>query len=178
MFNVRLALSSVLLLLASGFVSAADPPLQSSLVFYKPRPNAPDLVLNDLDGRQVNLARLKGKVVVVNFWATWCPPCRREFPSMERLRDNMSGKPLVILAVNEGETADTVEQFVSTLDMQPAFPILLDLNGGAMASWPVRGLPTTYVIDKKGRMAYQAIGGREFDHPEIVKAITRLLSEK
>jgi thiol-disulfide isomerase/thioredoxin len=157
---------------------AADPPLQVSLVPYKPRLTAPGLALKDLDGQLVTMASLKGKVVVVNFWATWCPPCRREFPSMERLREKMSGKPVVILAVNEGETVETIEQFVSTLDLQPAFPILLDSDSGAMAFWPVRGLPTTFIIDKKGRMAYQAIGGREFDHPEIIKKITRLLSEK
>lgn len=97
---------------------------------------------------------------------------------MERLREKMSGKPVVILAVNEGEIAETIEQFVSTLDLQPAFPILLDIDSGAMAFWPVRGLPTTYIIDKKGRMAYQAIGGREFDHPEIIKRISQLILEK
>ncbi len=157
---------------------AADPPLQVSLVPYKPRLTAPGLALKDLDGQTVTLAGLKGKVIVVNFWATWCPPCRREFPSMERLREKMAGKPVVILAVNEGETVETIEQFVSTLDLQPRFPILLDLDGGAMAFWPVRGLPTTYIVDKRGRMAYQAIGGREFDHPEIIRLIGQLVREK
>jgi thiol-disulfide isomerase/thioredoxin len=171
-------LAGVLFLALTGASRAADPPLQVSLIPYKPRLTAPGLALKDLDGQLVTMANLKGKVVVVNFWATWCPPCRREFPSMERLREKMSGKPVMILAVNEGETVETIEQFVSTLDLQPAFPILLDSDSGAMAFWPVRGLPTTYIIDKKGRMAYQAIGGREFDHPEIIKRISQLAREK
>ncbi len=170
-------LAGFLFLGLTSFSRAADPPLQVSLVPYKPRLTAPGLALKDLDGKMITLASLKGKVVVVNFWATWCPPCRREFPSMERLREQMSGKPVVILAVNEGETAETIEQFVSTLDLQPAFSILLDQDSGAMAFWPVRGLPTTYIVDKRGRMAYQAIGGREFDHPEIIKRINQLVRE-
>ena len=97
---------------------------------------------------------------------------------MERLRQMLDGKPLAILAVNEGESIEVVDQFNSTLDIWPKFPILLDMEGDAMAFWPVRGLPTTFIIDKRGRMAYRAIGGREFDHPEIVKTINQLLQEK
>lgn len=178
MSNVRLALISGLFLLMPGMAGADDPPLQRSLIPVEPRLAAPEMVLKDLDGQTIALAKLKGKVVVVNFWATWCPPCRREFPSMERLRQLMAGKPLVILAVNEGENVETIESFFSTLDLLPGFPALLDGDGGAMPFWPVRGLPTTFILDKRGRMAYRAIGGREFDHPEIVKQIARLLSEK
>jgi thiol-disulfide isomerase/thioredoxin len=163
---------------ATGAVPAADPPLQVSLTPYKHRLRAPKLALKDLNGQPVTLAQFKGKVVVVNFWATWCPPCRREFPSMERLRDKMSGKAFAILAVNEGEEVEKIEQFISTLDRQPEFATLLDLDGSAMTSWPVRGLPTTFIIDKRGRMAYRAIGGREFDHPEIVKRVSDLLKER
>jgi thiol-disulfide isomerase/thioredoxin len=183
MFNVPnksipVGLIGFLLLGLTGISNAADPPLQFSLVPYKPRLSAPGLSLKDLDGQLIELTKLNGKVVVVNFWATWCPPCRREFPSMEKLRVKMSGKPVVILAVNEGETVGAIEQFISTLDLQPEFPIVLDLDGSAMAYWPVRGLPTTYIIDKRGRMAYQAIGGREFDHPEIIRRISQLIREK
>lgn len=97
---------------------------------------------------------------------------------MERLRQKLAAHPLVILAVNEGENVETIDQFTSTLDTGPQFPILLDPEGDAMAFWPVRGLPTTFIIDKRGRMAYRAIGGREFDHPEVVRQIEMLLKEK
>ncbi len=176
--NVRHLLTSLLFLAVPCLAAAAEPPLQFSHTPFKPRIAAPAMKLKDMDGRTVELARLRGKVVIVNFWATWCPPCRREFPSMERLRQKMAGRPVVILGVNEGETVDIIDQFSSTLDLQPQFPILLDLEGAAMAAWPVRGLPTTFFVDRHGRMAYSAIGGREFDHPEMIRLIERMLAEK
>lgn len=179
MFNVsRLSLLSVLLCLASLTVQAADPPLQFTLTPVRPRLNAPELELANLEGQSVALSGLKGKVVIVNFWATWCPPCRREFASMERLRKILADRPLEILAVNEGEAVDVIEGFTTALDTTPTFPVLLDPIGDAMALWPVRGLPTTFVIDKKGRMAYRAIGGREFDHAQMLNKIEGLLREK
>jgi thiol-disulfide isomerase/thioredoxin len=178
MSSARAALISILFLTWANPGFAADPPLQVSLVPYQPRVKAPQLMLANQDGRQFSLEKLKGKVVVINYWATWCPPCRREFPSMEKLRGKMSGKPVEVLAVNEGEDTDVIDTFLSTLDTQPGFPILLDIDGEAMGNWPVRGLPTTFIIDKRGRMAYRAIGGRDFDHPDIVKRITQLLRER
>jgi len=179
MFSVcRLSLLSVLLCLASLTVQAADPPLQFTLTPVKPRLNAPELELANLEGQSVALSGLRGKVVIVNFWATWCPPCRREFASMERLRKILADRPLEILAINEGEAVDVIEGFSSALDTPPSFPVLLDPIGDAMALWPVRGLPTTFVIDKKGRMAYRAIGGREFDHAQMLNKIDGLLREK
>lgn len=97
---------------------------------------------------------------------------------MERLRLAFEGKPLVILAVNEGEEVEAIELFFSTLDLGPRFPVLLDPEGDAMAFWPVRGLPTTFFIDKRGRVAYRAIGGREFDHPEMMDLVDSMLKEK
>lgn len=185
-FSVQQTLIRLFLLAALVFAclapslaySAELPPLQTSLIALKPRQSAPDMVLKDTNGQTVRLAKLRGKVVAINFWATWCPPCRREFPSMERLRLAFEKKPLVILAVNEGENTETIEAFTSQLDLAPNFPILLDLEGDAMAFWTVRGLPTTFIVDKRGRIAYRAIGGREFDHPDIVKVINQLVREK
>ena len=178
MFSVRHILISLLFLAVPSLAISAEPPLQFSHTPFKPRIAAPAMTLKDMDGQTLELAKLRGKVVIVNFWATWCPPCRREFPSMERLRQKLADKPLVILGVNEGETVDIIDQFISTLDLQPRFPILLDFEGDAMATWPVRGLPTTFFIDKHGRLAYRAIGGREFDHPEMVRLIEDMLKEK
>lgn len=178
MFAARHLLTSLVFLAMPGVAASAEPPLQFSYTPAKPRVAAPAMKLKDTDGQTIELARLRGKVVIVNFWATWCPPCRREFPSMERLRQKMAGKPVVILGVNEGETVDIIDQFNFTLDLQPQFPILLDPEGEAMAAWPVRGLPTTFFIDKRGRVAYSAIGGREFDHPEMVRLIENMRAEK
>ena len=132
---------------------------------------APALKLQDLDGKTHDLSDLKGKVVVVNFWATWCPPCRREMPSLERLRQHLADKGLAAVAVDVGEDADTVFSFTGQLDPAPGFPLLLDKDSVAMQRWKVRGLPTTFVVDTQGRVIYRAVGGREFDHEAIIKQL-------
>lgn len=139
-----------------------------------PQP-APALKLKGLDGQLHDLAQLKGRVVLINFWATWCPPCRREMPSMERLSQALKGEAFSVLAVDVGEDPDTIDAFTSQLDATLGFPILLDTRSRAMQAWKVAGLPTTFLVDKQGRIVASAIGGREFDHPEIVRAIRELL---
>ena len=154
---------------------AADlPPLSHNLARLAPKA-APVLKLKDLDGTSHDLAHLRGKVVLINFWATWCPPCRREMPSMERLRQALANEPFVVLAVDVGESADTIETFTGQLDTTLGFPILLDTTSRAMQAWKVAGLPTTFLVDKRGRIVASAVGGREFDHPELVKTIRELL---
>lgn len=172
---VAIALSACCLLGLSAAAQAADlPSLSHSLTVLEPKP-APELKFKDLDGRMHDLAELRGKVVLINFWATWCPPCRREMPSMERLSTVLDGEPFVVLAVDVGEDADTIESFTSQLDTTLTFPILLDTRGHSMKAWKVAGLPTTFLVDKQGRIVASAIGGREFDHPEIVKAVKELI---
>ncbi|MHB1402082.1 MAG: TlpA family protein disulfide reductase [Thiobacillus sp.] len=156
---------------------AADlPPLSHSLTRQAPKP-APALKLKDLDGQPYDLAQLKGKVVLINFWATWCPPCRREMPSMERLSQTLKGEAFSVLAVDVGENADTIETFTGQLDTALTFPILLDTRSRTMQAWKVAGLPTTFLVDKQGRIVASAIGGREFDHPEMIRAIRKLLGK-
>jgi thiol-disulfide isomerase/thioredoxin len=156
---------------------AADlPPLSHSLARQAPKP-APALKLKGLDGQPYDLAQLKGKVVLINFWATWCPPCRREMPSMERLSQTLKGEAFSVLAVDVGEDADTIETFTGQLDTTLTFPILLDTRSRTMQAWKVAGLPTTFLVDKQGRIVASAIGGREFDHPEIIRTIRELLGK-
>lgn len=170
---------STLLLLglpAAGACAADLPPLSHSLTMQTARP-APMLKLKGLDGTTHDLAQLKGRVVLVNFWATWCPPCRREMPSMERLSQALKGETFSVLAVDVGEDADTIEAFASQLDIAPTFPILLDTRSQVMQGWKVAGLPTTFLVDKQGRIVASAIGGREFDHPGMVETIRGLLKK-
>ncbi len=173
-----LALATFLLLglPAAGAIAADLPPLSHSLAKQAPKP-APALKLKGIDGATHDLAQLKGRVVLVNFWATWCPPCRREMPSMERLSQALQGEPFVVLAVDVGEDADTIEAFTAQLDTTLSFPILLDTKSRTMQAWKVAGLPTTFLIDKRGRIVASAIGGREFDHPAMVEAIRALLKK-
>ncbi len=148
---VCLSLSCLILSLFTVPLTAAElPPLGHGLTAVTPARPAPALKLIDLDGKLHDLGALKGKVVVVNFWATWCPPCRREMPSLERLRQTLPG--VAILAVDVGEDTDTVFAFTGQLEPAPNFPILLDLDSSAMQGWKVKGLPTTFVVDPQGRV--------------------------
>ena len=135
---------------------------------------APDLLLMDLDGNPHNIADYRGKVVLVNFWATWCPPCRNEMPSMQRVWDKLKDKGFVILAVDVGEDADSIIPFTMEYDLE--FPILLDKSDKTARAWKVRGMPTSFLVDKQGNIIYQALGGREWDDAKIVKIIQSLIS--
>lgn len=132
---------------------------------------APTLRLKDADDKLVDLAQYKGRVVLINFWATWCPPCRKEFPSLGRVRKLFKPSQFEVIAVNVGEDPDTVFSFTGMTD----FPVVFDRDSKAMGAWSARGLPTTFLIDRQGRLAYRATGGREFDDPEIINLIKTLL---
>ncbi len=142
----------------------------------KPVP-APDFTLEDMDEEMHSFKDLRGKVVLLNFWATWCPPCRREMPSMERLHQKLSTDNFKVIAVNQMEDGDHVFAYTGQLEVDPTFTILFDKDSKVSNSYGVVGLPTTFLIDKQGMVRYRAIGGREFDHPEVEKLIMQLISE-
>jgi thiol-disulfide isomerase/thioredoxin len=146
--------------------------IPQTLTAVSDRPLAPPFDLKDPDGRSVQLADFRGKPLIVNFWATWCPPCRDEMPSMQRAADLVSNEGIRLVAINVGEDADTVSQFLmeSKLDL----PVLLDETSGVVMSYPVRGLPTTFVVDADGRLAYVATGGREWDDPALLDKVRAL----
>ncbi len=172
---------ALILCLLPAAAMAAGPALTRGLTPVEPRVAAPDFELADLDGKRLRLSDLRGKAVILNFWATWCPPCRKEMPSMERAWRGIRERdePIVLIAVNVGEDADTIFGFTARMDL--SFPILLDersevadryrqLTGiGTMA------LPTTFVIDPQGRVAYRAVGGREWDDPALLEPVRALL---
>jgi len=120
------------------------------------KPPAPDFELSDLDGK----------------WATWCPPCREEMPSMERAWQKMKDEGMMMIAINVGEDEDTIFQF--TANYPVTFPLLLDQESEVVGPWGVRGLPTTYVVDPQGRVVYRAIGGREWDDPALLDKVRAL----
>ncbi len=151
------------------------PQMSHSFTALQPARPAPDFTLPDLDGKPVKLSDYRGRVVLVNFWATWCPPCRREMPSMERLSQRFKGQPFTILAVNQQEDPEQVFVFTGQIDPAPDFPILFDRNSTVSKAWDVLGLPASFIVDRQGRVVYRAMGGREFDHPEIEQLIRALL---
>ncbi len=163
-----------LLFLAVLLAPAAEAAKQG-MKEISPRIIAPKLEMTDMDGEPRKLSDLHGKVVIVNFWATWCPPCRAELPSMNRAAQQLDPEQVVMLAVNVGEDEDTIFTFMGDYPIE--FPVWLDQSGKAARQWPLRGLPTTFVVDKNGRIAYRAIGGREWDDDALLDKIRSLAAE-
>lgn len=169
-----LGLIALLLMVFSISHGEGLPPLTHNLTALNITAKAPELRFPNLNEDMVDIRNLKGKIVVVNFWATWCPPCRREMGSLERLYQATKDKNVEVLAVNIGEDMDTVFSFLGMVDPSPNFQIIFDAEAVSMDKWEVKGLPTTYIIKPDGTLAYKAIGGREFDHPDILQKITKL----
>lgn len=119
---------------------------------------APDFELETVEGETVRLSDYRGKRVLVNFWATWCPPCRAEIPDMQKLYDN---EDVVILAVNMAESPDTVTDFVKEFNM--TFPVLMDTESEVTGIYQVQAYPTSYMIDSNGRIQFMRLGAMNYD---------------
>lgn len=140
---------------------------------YRGDKRPPELNLKDLASNAFNLENTRGKVVLVNFWATWCGPCVEEVPSLSRLVDKMKGKPFEVVAVNIGEDPETIREFVRSIPVN--FQILLDQQGNAVRDWQVYAYPSNYLLDKQGMIRFAYRGALEWDAPEIVSTIETLL---
>jgi thiol-disulfide isomerase/thioredoxin len=146
------------------------------LTAYRGNPIPAELKLPTLDHKIMDLQSLHGKVVLVNFWASWCPPCVFEMPSMQRLQDHFGPGSFVILGVNMAEQESIINDFVHH-QVKINFPILLDQDGTALQRWQVFAFPTSYVVDKKGKIRYALFGGLEWDTPDIQQKIAALIQE-
>lgn len=133
------------------------------------------LKLQDTKSEFVDLAQLKGKVVLVNFWASWCPPCVHEMPSMAMLKQTLEGEPFEILAVNLGESKDAITAFQEQHPLN--FPILLDTAGQAVKDWQVFAYPSSYLIDAQGQIRYALFGGTDWMEGHHLEKINQLLDE-
>lgn len=142
--------------------------------FSPAKPSAPvELRLPDLAGRDMDLAKFRGKVVLVNFWASWCAPCIAEMPGIQRLANEMRGRPFAVIGVNLGEARLRVKTMVRRLGIE--FPVLLDMNNDVFNRWGATVLPTTYVLDGKGVIRYLGRGPLEWDGDEVREVLDALL---
>jgi thiol-disulfide isomerase/thioredoxin len=158
---IKLALLSFILL----------PPVVFAAQMKPYEGDTPALELKDTSGKLHQLSKYKGKIVLVQFWATYCTPCRTEMPSMNRLVKKMDGK-LEILAINMGESKAEVEKFMQEVGVD--FPVLMDKDGKALAQWKVFAAPSNFLIDTDSKIQYTLFGGVEWDSEEMVEFLRKL----
>lgn len=168
-------LVGLLLVLASGGSGAEDPFKALRLRRLDPPRPVPDFALKDLEGKTVRLGDLRGRVVFLNFWATWCPACRDEMPSMEGLHRGFKDRGLVLLAVNFQEGRETVAAFMREHDL--TFRTVLDPDAAVSDQYGVRFIPTTVILDRDGRMIARVVGPREWDGEAARRLFAGLLGQ-
>jgi peroxiredoxin len=158
-----------------GAAFASDPFVQMEVITPRVRMEAPAFDLGDIQGGQKSLTEFKGKVIVLNFWATWCPNCREEMPSLEKLWEKYKSKGVVIIGVAVGSRGKDVESFARGLGL--TFPILLDMNGAVRRDYEVAALPMTYIIGKDGKISGRMYGSREWAGEGADKLMEHLLHQ-
>ena len=131
--------------------------------------------LPDTLGRTRSLSDYTGKVVLVNFWASWCGPCIHELPELTRLKQDMAGRPIEIVAINVGESKNRVTHFIKTIRFE--LPVLLDTSSQVFKRWGVNILPTSFLIDAGGRVRYRALGNPGWDQQPTFDIIEDLLKQ-
>ena len=171
-FLILMLLTTVVISAQAQTKSAGSATLQI-LSPMPDKPQAPDFTLKDTNGNEHSLAAYRGKVVVVNFWAVWCLPCRKEMPSMQRAWEKVRDQDVVILAVNWGDNLESIGKFTDSLPPMD-FPLLVGGDEAMTQAWSVRGLPTTYVINPEGQMVYKLVGEAEWDKPDLLDKMLEL----
>jgi len=131
-----------------------------------------ELELRDLEGRQVTLADYRGKVVLINFWASWCTPCVREMPGISRLQVAMQDHPFQVIGINVGETAPRARTAATRLDLE--FPVLLDTDSTTFRRWGAEVLPTSYIVDPDGVTRLVAFGPLDWDATDVIATLRSL----
>ncbi len=174
---VFVALALAFLAVSTASAAAAKPWYAAkleSLGFYvfDPPFASQDFQVTSLSGGQKTPSSLKGKVVLLNFWATWCPPCKEEIPSIESISKTMKGQAFEVFAVNLGDDAATVKAFVA--ERKLSFPIYLDTKNKLASSFASQGIPTSYLLDKDGKFIAGVVGSYDYAKPEFAAFLKEL----
>jgi thiol-disulfide isomerase/thioredoxin len=191
LFNIRAALFpaafillglTVLQILDPGPVTASDDPelaqlFHDMLIIKAPKAGIPiEIKLNDMDGRPVSLSDFRGKIVFLNFWTTWCPPCRIEMPSMEKLHQKFKDGDFALVTINLQEPASRVKEFFKEFEL--TFTALLDIDGEVGIMFGINQIPTTYILDKQGRIIGKTLGPRDWDSRESTALFEHLTNRQ
>ncbi|MCU7865790.1 MAG: TlpA family protein disulfide reductase [Candidatus Thiodiazotropha sp. (ex Lucinoma borealis)] len=142
-------------------------------LYPNPKP-ANDFSLPDLTGKIHQITDYRGKAYILNFWATWCAPCIKEMPALERAAEILQEQEILVLTVSSGETRQEIEKFINKTPIN--LPILLDGNSKVMDKWKVLALPTSYIVDVEGMVVARVVGGQEWDDPSVLTQIRALTS--
>ncbi len=171
--RIALILMMLPLFMAGNHTYAAEAPF--GLRVYEVG-HAPNFKLNNTDGEAFELDSTRGQWVFLHFWASWCGPCRKEMPLIQKLSEKIASDKFRIVMVNTSEDEDTVFTFLAGLSVE--IDTLMDTDGQVTEVWKPRGLPTTFLIDPQGKVRYQAIGGRQWDNAVYVNFINKLIASK
>lgn len=136
-------------------------------------PAAENFTLQAIDGTSVRLDDYRGKFVLLNFWATWCAPCRKEMPALDNLHKKLNGDGLEVIGIHVGPSLDGIKKFLDQVPVE--FTILVDQDM-RLANWGVMGLPTTFLVNPEGKIVYRAVGEREWDSARMIRFITKAMS--
>ncbi len=162
------------LLAAFALVAVAPTVRSADLDRWTGKPIAPSIELLAIDGTPLTLQQLRGKVVVVNFWATWCEPCVTEIPSLQQLHANLHPQGLTVLMVNYQEGPARIDKFIKAMNM--TLPVVRDTDGAVARSWGARIFPASYLVDRAGRIRYAQTGAVDWTSPSVLGIIRSLLS--
>ena len=131
---------------------------------------ATNIILQNANDKTISLSNFKGKTVILNFWASWCPPCKREMPSLQRFYSKYK-KSVEVIAVASGQGEDDVFPFISQMSPEPTFTILYDINRVASMNYSIQAMPTSFIINKDGYITHYAIGEIDFMNSKFLKLI-------